>query len=173
MIHDEAKASDTVTWGISYAAGPRPWQEWWNRVEASLQELREYYAGQRNVTDSRTFLDAIANFFVRCSHVRDQLIHDPAVTVPKKTILDFFWNSDPLSLSGDFADTWKHHTRTAASGHNGRLPRSVKIGGISSNFRATVAWMDPVTNVQHSRDVLALAEQAVDDWRTFFQMHQL
>jgi len=33
--------------------------------------------------------------------------------------------------------------------------------------------MDPVTNVQHSRDVLALAEQAVDDWRTFFQMHQL
>jgi hypothetical protein len=143
----------------------------WDRVEAGLKELQEYYRGRQNVTDSRTFRDAISNFFVRCAHLRDHLIHDPAVTLPKNVISGYFWNSDPLSLSGDFANTWKHHTRTHQS--KGPPPRSVTVGTIRSDFAAAVVWEDPVTGVRGSRDVLVLAEQAVNDWRMFLLQHHM
>ena len=145
-------------------------RRWIRRFAHHWRILREYYSGERHASDSGIYKDDIAQFFLKCAHFRDQLIHDSAVAVPDATILGFFWNSDPLSLSGDFADTWKHHTRTPRSG---RLPRSVRIGSVSSTFRATVVWREPTTNVQHSRDVLVLVEQAVDEWRRFLQLHQL
>jgi hypothetical protein len=140
----------------------------WAEVRESLCTVRGWYAGGQgmNVTELRA---ASVAFFVSCFHLRDHIEEDPAVPQPTRAqVRDYIKNNPSLQLAADIANTYKHSKRSGGQ----RACRITEVSIRPAGSTLTFAWTD--THGRSCRaDCLDLAEQAVDAWRTFLQIHDL
>jgi hypothetical protein len=138
----------------------------WSLVEHNLAELEDWYAGR--ISSGVTALaNDVYNFFVTCYAFKEHLRHDSAVPeVARGAVAAYVRASTALSLTGDIANTLKHHTR---SDPNARTA-SIAAITIANTPSAAIGWIDRVSSTSESQDSLVLAHEAVADWRAF--LHQ-
>jgi hypothetical protein len=166
-LHDYGAADDAISeLTAEFPPSPTTWQAMWVYVELRLARVREWYSGGVALNVNELEWDSYA-FFVACYHVKDYLKSDPQVPQEvERKVEDYVHNeSESLALAGDITNTFKHRERTDM-----REVRIIKET-IGQHLSVIFGWTD--RGIGYQRDCLELAEEAVTDWRRFFQRHAL
>lgn len=102
-------------------------------------------------------------FFEPCYHVWEHIASDPAAAVASTDVQAFIQTAPNIQLARDVANTAKHHTRSRG--------REVRVTNERRRFDPLrvsyqLEWKDSGT--VHTADALDVAQNAVAEWRTFF-----
>ncbi|MEU8949688.1 hypothetical protein [Streptomyces sp. NPDC048489] len=167
-LHTNAATTGKVGRGIDRSPD-RSWRELWHTVLRGLRDLESAYAGE--LSPPAEWSDLPAKFCLDCFQLKDWIKHD-AARVPSSArgrVADqYARKSEAIALTGDVANTYKHHTRKP--GETTAHVSHVQLEGDTVTF--TIRWSkdDGTTG---TRDGLELAREAVEDWRNFLAAHQM
>ncbi|MGI3202496.1 hypothetical protein ACRJ4W_37290 [Streptomyces sp. GLT-R25] len=143
------------------------WSSQWDRVGRRLDDVRTLYERAPGGTDAA--IDAVLSFFETVHHLKDWLTNDQASGVLTADVHDLLDGSPTLKLCADLANGAKHFKldptrRTQTGDHSTTIAENdvvVFVGtGVSAHRFRTASGGTP-------RDVLEVAEEAVNEWRGF------
>ena len=149
------------------------WSSQWDRVGRRLEDVRTVYEGVPGGTDPA--IDAVLSFFEAVHHLKDWLTNDQASGVLPDEVHDLIDGSPTLKLCADLANGAKHfkldpQRRAQTGDHSTTIAENdvlvlVGAGASAHRFRAASGGT--------TRDVLEVAEEAVNEWRAFLSAHGL
>lgn len=148
---------------------PMPWQfveqfkrmeRWGQRVEAVCQKVPEDMGDQEDEDD-------VLAFFQNCFHLKDWIINDEGLEIPKKEVEDFINGSECLKICGDLCIGAKHLMINK--------PRTDSETRINRTYTVARRITDPilrrdfiVTSRGEKYNALSLARECINTWRRFF-----
>ena len=149
------------------------WSSQWDRVGRRLEDVRTVYEGVPGGTDPA--IDAVLSFFEAVHHLKDWLTNDQASGVLPDEVHDLIDGSPTLKLCADLANGAKHfkldpQRRAQTGDHSTTIAENdvlvfVGTGTSAHRFRAASGGT--------TRDVLEVAEEAVNEWRDFLSARDL
>lgn len=149
------------------------WSSQWERVGRRLEDARSVYKGAPGGTDAA--IDAVLSFFETVHHLKDWLRNDPASGVTTDEVHSLIDGSLVLKLCADLANGSKHfkldpQRRTQTGDHSTTIARNDVIVFVGTD---TSAHRFYTASGGKERDVLEIAEEAVNEWRGFLSGRHL
>ncbi|MER5202235.1 hypothetical protein [Streptomyces sp. NPDC002825] len=131
--------------------------------------MRAVYGG---APDADAAIDAVLSFFESAHHLKDWLRNDQASGVTKDDVHSLIDGSSVLQLCADLANGSKHYKLTTSQTGDlsttiARNDVAVLIGTGTAKYRFYTA------SGGRERDVLEIAEDAVNEWRGFLSGRHL
>jgi hypothetical protein len=161
-----------VTPGLRFAVAVpvkvlRTWQRKWRDLQHELQTLENTYAGKVLNVDELT--RQVESFFKTCRELADwiqEATGRPAIAYVK--------SQPALDLCDAVAQTAKHYTRDPSRGRDSDPITAivVQLYGDETVIHADIEWTKE-SGADGVVDALDLARRCRDEWREFFQMHDL
>ena len=161
-----------VTPGLRFAVAVpvkvlRTWQRKWRDLQHELQTLENTYAGKVLNVDELT--RQVEYFFKTCRELADwiqEATGQPAIAYVK--------SQPALDLCDAVAQTAKHYTRDPSRGRDSDPITAivVQLYGDETGIHADIEWTKE-SGADGVADALDLARRCRDEWRGFFQMHDL
>lgn len=146
------------------------WQSQWERVGRRLEDVRGVYAGTPGGTD--VAIDKVLSFFETVHALRDWLWNDPASGVTKDDVHTLIGGSPLLQVCADVANGSKHFELTTSQ--TGDLSTTIARNDVAVFVgKGTSAHRFYIASGGSERDLLKVAEEAVDEWRKFLSGRHL
>ena len=163
-------ATDTVDI-LLRKADDRPWEEKWILILHNRDRLEKIYNGQIQGAGSLDAESAANYVLMECHNLKDWLKWTLPGGITARVINDYFHKSKPLCEAAAISNTHKHHTRDKGAMLARIRTFKTDYGGSKRQIKYEMNWADPATN--YSKDALALSDECVAEWRTFFQLHKI
>lgn len=149
------------------------WLSQWERVGRRIEDVRAVYKGTPGGTDAA--IDAVLSFVETVHHLKDWLGNDPASGVTTAEVRTLIDGSPVLKLCADLANGSKHfkldpQRRTQTGDHSTTIARNDVIVFVGTG---TSAHRFYTASAGKERDVLEIAEEALNEWRGFLSERHL
>lgn len=146
------------------------WQYQWARVGRRLDDVRGVYEGSPGGTD--VAIDRVLSFFEAVHHLKDWLGNDPAVEVQKCDGDELIEASRALRICADLANGSKHLKLNTARTKD--LSTALTSNDVIVLLgTGTSAHRFRVESGGATHDVLEIAQDAVNEWKTFLSDRNL
>jgi hypothetical protein len=169
VVEEIGFGDDSLSVGVEFAPGPRPWREKWSRLLLDLDTIRRSYAGQLGFQSTDAWASTIASFLGSAHHLYEWIEHDPQVPAAATAASHSYMQGDPfLKIAEGISNTDKHHTRD-----HGIQTAIGKMTVDSTGCTAEIAWRHVKSGAAGRIDALDLAEGCVAAWKAFISSHGL
>jgi hypothetical protein len=144
------------------------WQTLWAQIDRRMARLRRWYdPAQPRLGNNGDLEDEVDALLTCLNHLADWLkwddVHLPDIT--KKIVDGYVRNNKPLTICRDYANSFKHHTRSTKYDTDPGYARHFETD--SDNLKASIRYWSKA-QVETSVDSLDLAEQCYAAWLQFF-----
>jgi hypothetical protein len=152
---------DGLSVSVGHARVPT-WATLWAQIERRMARLRELYDPASDPVSNAVMEDEIDALLTCLNHLGDWLQNDDTLPAfDKETVKKGMTDSTSLALCRDYANTFKHHTRSNPGARVARLEATTTDArGQSARIRY---WS--TSEPEQSIDALDLAAQCHNAWR--------
>ena len=147
------------------------WLGQYDRMIRWYKKFEEIDQGKEVERERQDFFhdhDIVYAFFQNCFHLKDWIINDPDVTLPKSDVVDYTYKTDCLKLCSDIANGTKHlrldKTRSGISPTIG--PLNITLTELPNrNVRYAIKYSIGTTSGYF--DAFEIATQSIQKWKDF------
>lgn len=144
------------------------WRDQWQRMERWNRRIWRHYAPRdgNEPHDPDWVGDDLRAFFVTAYHLKDWLINDPAVVVPKEEIEGKVTDSTWIALAADICNGVKH-LRLKPKRRRSQKDPAFGYGRtrVDADGRSQLLHYQLLMNDGSEIDALNLSQRVVDEWR--------
>lgn len=142
-------------------------------VKRSYERLKKINTDNGNSTSNTNAKDATEDFFNQCYHFKDWLKKDTSITLAGD-VENFISKSDPLSLSADYCNSFKH----AGLDKKSRSGQEIEKMNTHINFDLTPRGFVASTRLEltisgKKYDAFSLATDCMKEWDSFLEQNQI
>jgi len=149
------------------------YQQQFERVERFYERFNKIDKGRPHDMSSANYEDEVYAFFIFCYHLKEWIINDETVSVPKNEIEKFINENECLSICADICNGLKHLKRDEDKEHSGLLPefknKKISVEFIEGDSYPTIGIKFNISTKTKTIDAFELATECLKKWEKFIE----